>query len=399
MSLKGKKILLGVSGSIAAYKTAHLVRDFVKKGAEVQVIMTADATAFISPLTLATLSKKPCLTQYINADGSDWNNHVALGLWGDVFIIAPATANTLSKMATGQCDNLLLGVYLSARCPVFVAPAMDEDMWHHPSTQANLATIQSFGNTIIPVNSGELASGLFGEGRMAEPEEIAAFLENHFAFKSNLRGKKVVITAGPTYEPIDPVRFIGNFSSGRMGIDLAEEATKRGAEVFLILGPTHLQPKSAQIKVTKVKTGAEMLAATEVHFKNADILIFAAAVADYTPANPAAQKIKKSEEQMQLTLQKTTDIAKTFGSVKTSNQISVGFALETENEVEFAQEKRKKKNFDLIVLNSLNDEGAGFKHATNKITLIDANNNIEKFELKSKEKVAIDILNKVETLL
>lgn len=400
MSLKGKKILLGVSGSIAAYKSAVLTRELVKAGAEVKVIMTSGATAFISPLTLATLSKNPCLIDYTNSNKTDWNNHVELGLWGDALIIAPATANTLAKMANGYCDNLLLGVYLSARCPVFVAPAMDEDMYQHPTTQSNIDRLKSFGNQIIPVNSGELASGLIGPGRMAEPLEIVSFLDDALnTTTSNLNGKKVLITAGPTYESIDPVRYIGNYSTGKMGICLADEANKRGAQVHLILGPSHLLPQTEGITIIRVTSGDEMLEACQKQFKQTDIAIFSAAVADYTPVKKASQKIKKKGSTMDLALTKTPDIALHFGELKNKNQISIGFALETEKEETNAIAKINKKNFDLIVLNSLNDSGAGFKHATNKVSIIDKDNKVEKYELKSKELVAKDILNKVETLL
>ncbi|MCP4124862.1 MAG: bifunctional phosphopantothenoylcysteine decarboxylase/phosphopantothenate--cysteine ligase CoaBC [Bacteroidetes bacterium] len=401
MPLQGKKIIIGITGSIAAYKSAYLVRALIKDGAEVQVIMTDDAKAFISPLTLATLSKRECLSSFVNESASDWNNHVELGLWADAIVVAPATANTLAKMANGLCDNLLLGVYLSARCPVYLAPAMDEDMWKHPSTQNNIDKLKEYDNCIIPVNSGELASGLVGPGRMAEPDEIAAFLNKELSSKkkSDLDGKRILITAGPTYEPIDPVRFIGNHSSGKMGLALADEACRRGAEVHLILGPSNLRPQCNSIKVSLVMTGKEMLEVCSQHFETTDVCIFAAAVADYTPVHPADQKIKKKEDQIGLELKKTSDIAKTFGRLKKSNQLSVGFALETDHELKNAQGKLKKKNFDLIVLNSLNDKGAGFKHNTNKITLIDKHNKIEEFELKSKDLVAVDILNKVESLV
>lgn len=399
MTLKGKKILLGVSGSIAAYKSAVLVRELIKSGAQVKVIMTEDAQSFISPLTLATLSKNPCYTTFTNADKTDWNNHVELGLWGDALIIAPATANTLSKMANGLCDNLLQAVYLSARCPVYLAPAMDEDMWKHASTQQNIEQLQSYGNKVIPVNSGELASGLVGPGRMAEPEEIVEFLAKEFdSITSNLKGKKILITAGPTYEAIDPVRFIGNHSTGRMGIEIADAAAKRGADVTLILGPSALAPQETSVDVVAVTSGKDMLAACEKHFDSADIAVFSAAVADYAPKTIATEKIKKQANNLNIDLEKTTDIAKTFGAVKKDNQLSIGFALETENELEHAKAKIKKKNFDLIVLNSLKDKGAGFKHKTNKVTFIDKDNNTTYFELKTKAAVAQDILNKVESL-
>ena len=409
MSLKGKKIIVGVTGSIAAYKTAYLVRSLIKDGAEVQVIMTPASTQFITPLTMATLSKRECLLKFSNEAGTNWNNHVELGLWADALVIAPATANTLAKMAHGLCDNLLSGVYLSARCPVFIAPAMDEDMWKHSSSQANIEILTSFGNTIIPVGSGELASGLIGPGRMAEPEDIHAFLEQALVSKkksdnleaspSPLKGRHLLITAGPTYEPIDPVRFIGNHSTGKMGIALADEANRRGAEVHLILGPSNLAPKTEGIHVINVTTGADMLSKCQALFDNADICIFSAAVADYTPKTVSGQKIKKMNGDMNIELLKTVDIAKSFGQVKKDDQLSVGFALETQNELVHARDKLQKKNFDLVILNSLNDKGAGFKHDTNKITMIDKDNNIREFELKAKELVAIDILNKVETLV
>jgi phosphopantothenoylcysteine decarboxylase/phosphopantothenate--cysteine ligase len=407
MSLSGKKIILGVSGSIAAYKSAVLVRLLVKAGADVQVVMTDDAASFITPVTMATLSKRECLTSFVNTAGTNWNNHVELGLWADALVIAPATANTLARMANGLCDNLLTGIYLSARCPVYIAPAMDEDMWNHPSTQANIEKLTSYGNTVIPVNNGELASGLTGPGRMAEPEEILAFLSSALdgapakkkGISSGLKGRCVVVTAGPTYEPIDPVRFIGNHSTGRMGIAIADEARRRGAEVYLILGPSTLRPSTEGIHIEHVHTGAEMLEACTSLFSEADIFIFSAAVADYTPSAKSEHKIKKFNGAMNIELMRTADIAYAFGEVKTDDQISVGFALETENEQANARKKLEKKNFDLVVLNSLQDEGAGFRHETNKVTLIDKGNNIEKFELKSKELVAVDILDKVEALI
>lgn len=401
MSLKGKKIILGVTGSIAAYKSATLIRLMVKAGAQVKVILSEGGAQFITPLALATVSKHTCLTSFTNQDATNWNNHVELGLWADLMLVAPASANTMAKMANGLCDQLLLGVYLSARCPVYIAPAMDEDMWKHPSTQANLDKLRSYGNSIIPVNSGELASGLVGPGRMAEPEEIVAFLETQLAAKkkSKLQGKKVLITAGPTYEPLDPVRFIGNHSTGKMGIALAEEAERRGAEVEIVLGPTSERPTGTDIAVEHVMTGKEMLQACENSFAGADICIFAAAVADYGVAEVATEKIKKGDSGLTLELEKTDDIAYTFGQQKRPDQLSVGFALETANEEEYAKKKLIKKNFDLIVLNSLRDKGAGFKGDTNKVTLIDKHNNLRKYELKSKQSVASDILDKVETLL
>jgi phosphopantothenoylcysteine decarboxylase/phosphopantothenate--cysteine ligase len=397
--LKDKKILLGVCGSIAAYKSILLTRLLMKAGAQVKVVMTPSATAFVSPLNFSALTGNECLYEYTHSNGSNWNNHVHLALWADLMLIAPASASTISKMANGHCDNLLIGVYLSARCPVMIAPAMDEDMWKHGSTQNNLAKIQSFGNIMLPVGSGELASGLIGPGRMAEPEEIVAFIDKYFnPTPSKLKGKKILITAGPTFEHIDPVRFIGNHSSGKMGIELAQNAAMRGADVILILGPTDLMPNSdVKIKVIKVVSAEEMLNAALNAVDNADILIFAAAVADYAPVVQATEKIKKKDQEMTITLKKNPDIASTIGKIKGKNQISVGFALETNNELEHAKQKLVSKNFDLIVLNSLKEEGAGFRHDTNKITILDKEGNIFPFDLKSKQAVAVDILNLVES--
>lgn len=398
--LKNKKILLGVCGSIAAYKAVYLTRLLVKEGAEVKVIMTPAATDFVQPLTFSTLSKNDCLTSYTRADGQQWNNHVDLALWADVMLIAPATVGTLSKMAHAICDNLLIGTYLSTRCPVLIAPAMDEDMFHHPATQENLQKLTDFDHQIIPVGDGELASGLFGKGRMAEPEEIVTYLHRFFTPKDTpISGKKVVITAGPTYEHLDPVRFIGNNSSGKMGYAIAEEAANRGAEVHLILGPTSLKVNHPNIHVTNVVSAAEMYQKTKEHFDDLDIVIFAAAVADYTPENIAEHKIKKLDHSLTLKLKKNIDIAASFGLLKNQQQLSVGFALETQNGIEHAKEKLKKKHFDLIVLNSLADSGAGFKHDTNKITILDNNQNLQTFELKSKTNVAKDIIQAVESKL
>jgi phosphopantothenoylcysteine decarboxylase/phosphopantothenate--cysteine ligase len=396
--LSGKKILLGVSGGIAAYKTATLVRLFIKAGAHVQVIMTPASKDFVTPLTLSTLSKNPVHSTFYNEEdeNAQWNNHVELGLWADIMIIAPATANTLSKMVNGNCDNILIATYLSAKCPVYFAPAMDLDMYKHPSTVASFRTLHQFGNTIIPAESGELASGLSGEGRMAEPENIIAFLEGDLSSKLPLNGKKILITAGPTYEAIDPVRFIGNHSSGKMGFDIANEAANLGAEVILISGPTHLKVKNSSINVINVTTAQEMYDATHEYFDKIDVAIAAAAVADYKPKNVAVQKIKKNDEAFTIELEKTKDILASLGKTK-KNQFLIGFALETENEIENAKLKIQKKNLDLIVLNSLQDEGAGFAKSTNKITFIDKNFKIEPMELKSKEEVAKDILNKVIT--
>ena len=401
--LKNKKILLAVCGSIAAYKAAFLVRLLVKEGANVRVIMTNAATTFISPLTLATLSKNECVVDYTNPQKTNWNNHVELALWADLMIIAPASAGTISKMANGLCDNLLMAVYLSARCPIYFAPAMDEDMWKHPSTKNNLEKLKSFGNKIIAVNAGELASGLFGEGRMAEPEEIVDFLRKETKDKrqetrDKISGKKVLITAGPTYEALDPVRFIGNHSSGKMGIALAEKLHSLGADVQLILGPSKINI-SETIKTTRVFSANEMYAACKKYFDKTDICIFTAAVADYTPKTVANQKIKKNDSEFSIILKKNVDIAFEFGKIKKENQLSIGFALETNDELKHAKGKLTKKNFDLVVLNSLNDKGAGFQFNTNKITIVNRNNKITKFELKDKEAVADDIIHEIEKLL
>ena len=394
--LSGKRILLGVSGGIAAYKTASLVRLFIKAGAHVQVIMTPASKDFVTPLTLSTLSKNPVYSTFFNQDDEDekWNNHVELGLWADLMIIAPATANTLSKMANGTCDNLLIATYLSAKCPVYFAPAMDLDMYKHPSTIASFTALEQFGNTIIPAESGELASGLSGEGRMAEPENIIAFLEADLESKLPLKGKKILITAGPTYEAIDPVRFIGNHSSGKMGFDIAKSAANLGASVILVTGPTHLTVNHSLINVVKVTSAQEMYDACHQYFNAVDVAIAAAAVADYRPKNIAEQKIKKNTDNFVIELEKTKDILLSLGEAK-KQQFLIGFALETENEIENAKAKIQKKNLDLIVLNSLQDEGAGFQKMTNKVTFIDKDFKIEPMELKSKEEVADDILNKV----
>jgi phosphopantothenoylcysteine decarboxylase/phosphopantothenate--cysteine ligase len=394
--LKGKKILLGVSGGIAAYKTASLVRLFIKAGAHVQVIMTPASKDFVTPLTLSTLSKNPVHSTFFNQDDQDaaWNNHVELGLWADLMLIAPATANTLSKMATGNCDNLLIATYLSAKCPVYFAPAMDLDMYKHPSSISSFTTLKQFGNIMIPAENGELASGLSGEGRMAEPENIIAFLEADLESKLPLKGKKILITAGPTYEAIDPVRFIGNHSSGKMGFDIANAAAGLGASVILVSGPTNLKVKSALIEVINVVSAHEMFDACHSHFNDVDVAIAAAAVADYKPKVVAAQKIKKNTEEFSIELEKTKDILLSLGKIK-QKQFLIGFALETENEIENAKLKIQKKNLDLIVLNSLQDKGAGFQQPTNKVTFIDKEFKIEPMDLKSKESVAVDILNKV----
>ena len=394
--LSGKKILLGISGGIAAYKTASLVRLFIKAGAHVQVIMTPASKDFVTPLTLSTLSKNPVHSSFYNQDDENekWNNHVELALWADLMVIAPATANTLSKMTNGICDNLLIAAYLSAKCPVYFAPAMDLDMYKHPSTIANFSSLTQFGNVIIPAESGELASGLSGEGRMAEPENIVAFIEADLNSKLPLKGKKLLITAGPTYEAIDPVRFIGNHSSGKMGFDIALSAANFGASVILVSGPTNCKVSNPLIKVISVISAEEMYVACHQFYADVDVAIAAAAVADYKPKNVAQQKIKKAADNFTIELEKTKDILASLGEQK-KNQFLIGFALETENEIENAKLKIQKKNLDLIVLNSLQDQGAGFGKPTNKVTFIDKFFNIEPMELKSKEAVADDILNKV----
>lgn len=396
--LKNKKVILGVCGSIAAYKSAILVRLLVKAGADVKVILTADAANFITPLTLATLSKNPVYTQYFEEDTGVWSNHVELGLWADFMIIAPASANTLAKMAGGLCDNLLTAVYLSAKCPVYVAPAMDLDMWKHESTRHNIDKILSYGNQVIQPVSGELASGLFGEGRMAEPEEIITFLNDKIKASLPLMGTKVMVTAGPTYEAIDPVRFIGNHSSGKMGFAIADHFASLGAEVTLITGPTAEKSNYPLLRIDVI-SAADMLKACKANFPNADITVMSAAVADYTPVQKADQKIKKTSSEFSLDLKKTEDILATLGQLKTSAQLLVGFALETQNEEAYAKSKLEKKNLDLIVLNSLNDKGAGFKMDTNKITIFNKAAEKMTFDMKPKAEVAIDICNEILKLL
>jgi phosphopantothenoylcysteine decarboxylase/phosphopantothenate--cysteine ligase len=396
--LHGKKIVLGVTGSIAAYKAALLVRLLKKQGAEVSVVMTASASDFISPLTLATLSGNPVQSAFTsNPETGVWNNHVELGMWADLMVIAPATANTIGKMANGICDNLLMAVYLSAKCPVLVAPAMDLDMYRHSSVKSNLEKLSAFGNQVMKAGYGELASGLTGEGRMPEPEEILEAIEQLLSKKKVLKGKKILITAGPTYEMIDPVRFIGNFSTGKMGIHLAEEAYVLGAEVVLVCGPSSVSSSSG-IQRINVTSAAEMLQACEQHFDTAHVAILSAAVADYRPVHQAVQKIKKHDASMQIELESTPDILKTLGGKK-QHQILVGFALETNNELEHATKKLQSKNLDFIVLNSLQDKGAGFGHDTNKVSILHKSNKISRFELKSKQEVARDILQEILPML
>ena len=400
--LKGKHILIGITGGIAAYKTATIIRLLVKDGAEVKVVMTAGAKEFITPLTIATLAKNPVLTDFFNAENGDWNSHVDLGLWADLFLIAPATANSIGKMANGIADNLLLTTYLSARCPVFIAPSMDMDMLNHPSTIINIETLKAFGNSIIEPSSGELASGLTGKGRMAEPEEILKEIQNFFSKKKSqgpLKGKQILINAGPTREPIDPVRFISNYSSGKMGIALADAAAGYGADVELVLGPVDIAPSDSRIKIIHVTTAASMADECISRFSHCDIAILSAAVADFTPAEVKEEKIKKDGKKFVLNLKPTADIADVLGKSKKHSQIIAGFALETNNEMVNAREKLLHKNMDIIVLNSLKDSGAGFGHNTNKITIIDKYNNIDKFELKSKEEAAKDILNKIVSMI
>lgn len=396
----GKRILLCISGGIAAYKTTFLTRLLIKAGAEVRIVMTESAGNFVSPLTLAALSKHEVLSGFVREEAglTDWNNHVELGLWADAVLIAPATANTLSKMAAGTCDNLLLACYLSAKCPVFFAPAMDLDMFKHPTTQKALSTLRGFGNIEIPAESGELASGLHGEGRMAEPETIIGVMEGYFKETSPWYGKRVLITAGPTYEPIDPVRFIGNHSSGKMGFELARVAAGMGAEVILISGPSHEVIVNSTITCIRITTANEMLQATLEHFDTCDVCIGAAAVADYRPRQVAPQKLKKDNAHLELQLERNPDIIKTLAQRKT-HQFVVGFALETERETEYALRKLQDKNLDAIVLNSLQEPGAGFGSDTNKVSFIDKNSEIKSFELKTKAQVAVDILDEIRKRL
>ncbi|MDF1698810.1 MAG: bifunctional phosphopantothenoylcysteine decarboxylase/phosphopantothenate--cysteine ligase CoaBC [Saprospiraceae bacterium] len=394
-TLDGKKIILCITGSIAAYKAAFLVRLLIKTNADVRVIMTPSACSFITPLTLSTLSKHEVHTEV--SDGNSWNNHVELGLWADAMIVAPCTATTLGKMANGIADNMVVATYLSAKCPVFIAPAMDLDMWKHPSTKNNIDKLTSYGNQIIPVGDGELASGLSGEGRMAEPEDIIEYLSKAFAKNQDLQGKKILITAGPTYEAIDPVRFIGNRSSGKMGIAIAEVCAKRGAHVELVLGPSKLEVKHPNINCIRVQSAEEMFQAAIQAFDSCQAAIMAAAVADYTPQTVSDIKIKKKEGDLNIPLKRTKDIAGHLGSIK-KNKILIGFALETNNEIDNANRKLQKKNLDFIVLNSLNDKGAGFQHDTNKIKIFKKSGESLEFELKLKSEAAEDIINELVKL-
>lgn len=397
--LQGKKIVLGVTGSIAAYKSAALTRLLVKAGAEVKVVMTHDASDFVTPVTLSTLSKHPVYHKFVLNDSGEWTNHVELALWADAILIAPATANTIAKMAHGICDNLLLAVYLSAKCKVYIAPAMDLDMYAHPATQANINQLRDYGNIILPVANGELASGLIGPGRMLEPEEILDHLGRAIETTTRLKGKKVLVTAGPTYESIDPVRFIGNHSSGKMGFALAEEFARHGAQVTLIAGPTNLHKHHELISRIDVTSANEMYEKTVKQFAKADIAVMSAAVADYTPEKVSITKIKKSGDELHLKLKKTKDILAELGRNKTKKQVLVGFALETDNEVENAKKKLQNKNLDFIVLNSLKHKGAGFSHDTNKVSIIDKTGKLTDYKMKSKSEVSQDIVYKIIQLL
>ncbi len=391
--LKGKKVVVAVTGSIAAYKSALIVRQLIKAGAEVKVVMTASSHDFITPLTLSTLSKNPVFSEFTSSkESGTWNNHVDLGLWADIMLVAPTTANSLSKMASGESDNFMMAVYLSAKCPVYIAPAMDLDMYKHPSTKENIEKLVSFGNVIIYPGSGELASGLEGEGRLAEPEDIIEFIERDIKSKQPLFGKKVLITAGPTHEALDPVRYIGNRSTGKMGFALAQIASEMGAEVTLVAGPVSLKTPNSSVNRIDVISAKDMFEAVTNEFSNQDVVIMAAAIADYTTLNYSDSKIKKKEGDLSISLKRTTDILAHLGENKT-NQTLVGFALETNNELENAKGKMERKKLDFIILNSLNDKGAGFAGDTNKISIIDANNKVTQFELKSKFEVAADILN------
>ena len=396
--IKGKKIVLGITGSIAAYKAAVLARALIKKGAEVQIVVTPAGKEFITPLTLSTITSKPVISEFFARRDGTWHSHVDLGLWADAMVIAPATASTIGKMANGIADNMLITTYLSMKAPVFVAPAMDLDMYAHPSTQKNLDTLRLYGNVIIEPAEGELASHLVGKGRMEEPEKIVEVLENFFTEGMDLKGKKIMITAGPTYEKIDPVRFIGNYSSGKMGYALAECCAERGAEVILVSGPVSITEKHPNIRKISVESAEEMYQAAVREFTGSDAAILCAAVADFTPESQSEQKIKREKEDLVLRLKPTHDIAAALGKLKKENQIMIGFALETNDEVEHAKDKLERKNLDFIVLNSLNDKGAGFRHDTNKITIIDKNS-VTEFPLKDKKEVAADIINHLAEIL
>ena len=395
MPLTGKKIIIGITGGIAAYKIPFLIRLLKKKGAELRIAVSKKALDFVTPVTLSTLAETPVVSEFSNADDGTWHNHVEWAQWADLLLFAPVTANTLSKMAKGQADNFLMAVYLSAKSPVFIAPAMDLDMYAHPATKKNIQTLKSYGLHIIPATSGELASGLTGYGRMEEPEKIIEIIEAYFDNYKPLKNKKVLITAGPTYEAIDPVRFIGNHSSGKMGIALAETAAQLGADVELVLGPSNLMPTHKKIKTTKIVSAEQMYQAVQKLFPTSDITVMSAAVADFTPKKVAENKIKKGGNTLELELKRTKDILKSLGKIKNNKQILVGFAMETENELNNAKAKLKKKNLDFIVLNSLNEKNAGFKHDTNKITMIDKNNSVKEFALKTKTDVAKDIFNEI----
>lgn len=396
--LNGKHILLGVTGSIAAYKAANIVRLLVTQGADVKIVMTPLAKQFITPLTLATLAKNPIYVDFFNPENGQWNSHVSLGMWADAYLIAPATANTIGKMANGIADNLLLTSYLSAKCPVFVAPAMDLDMYAHPAVQKNIETLKSYGVQFIDAEDGELASGLVGRGRLAAPESIVACIDKFFDAQQSFAGKKIMVTAGPTYEKIDAVRFIGNYSSGKMGYAIAEECASRGAEVVLVSGPVSLKTKNPSIRLIKVESAHEMYEACNREFPQCNAAVLSAAVADFTPQNVSDTKIKRKDNNLEICLKPTEDIAASLGKIK-ENRVLVGFALEKENELENAMGKLERKNFDFIVLNSMNDKGAGFNHDTNKITIINRSKEVKNFDLKSKLMVAKDIVDEIENLL
>ena len=396
--MKGKKIILGITGSIAAYKSAHLVRLLIKAGAEVRVVMTPGAEDFVTPLTLSTLSKHPVVSSLVS-ENAQWNDHVEMGSWADAMLIAPATANTIAKMASGICDNMLLAIWLSAKCRTYIAPAMDLDMYAHQATQGNLDKLRSYNQIVLPVADGELASGLSGHGRMLEPEEIVDYLSNHISATEKLKNKKVLVTAGPTYESIDPVRFIGNHSSGKMGFAIAEEFARHGAEVVLVTGPTGLHEVHDQIKRVDVTSANEMFEKTVKHFAKSDIAVMSAAVADYAPEKISITKIKKSGNEMHLKLIKTQDILAELGKRKKKNQVLVGFALETDNEIQNAKRKLHDKNLDFIVLNSLKTKGSGFSHNTNQVTILDKNGSMKEYKLKPKTEVAHDIVQKVMAII